>query len=145
MANFTSKNEGTWFYFDINDESLGGVKLRLLSPKEEDNIERLTVKKKQVPKRGMIMEVKTTDEKMKNRMTYDGWIMDWSDISLDGSTMSCTTENKIKMMEITDFARFVVDSVLTLTETNKTIDEARVKNLEISSGGRKQNQTVNDA
>lgn len=145
MTNFSSKNEGTWFYFDIKDESLGGIKLRLLSPKEEDNIERLTVKKKQVPKRGMIMETKTTDEKMKNRMTYDGWIMDWADVSLDGGPMSCNTENKMKMMEITDFARFVVDSVLTLTETNKTIDEARVKNLSPSSTGRKPSQIANDA
>jgi len=144
MANFDSKNEGTWFFFDENDESLGGVQLRLLSPKEEDNIERLTVKKKQKPIRGMLVESKTVDEKMKNRLTYDGWIVNWKEVSLDGKQMSCTTENKVKMMEVTDFARFVVDNILSLSETNKTIDEARLKNLRNSSDGKKQNQTVSD-
>lgn len=144
MANFNSKNEGTWFNFDPNDESIGGVKLRLLPPNEEDRIEKLTVKIKQKPLRGIMVETKTTDEKMKNRMTYDGWIMEWKGVELDSKKMACTTDNKVRMMEVTDFARFVIDKILELAEANKTIDEAKVKNLESSSGGKKLNPSASD-
>ncbi|KKN30428.1 hypothetical protein LCGC14_0834070 [marine sediment metagenome] len=145
MTEFSSKKEGTWFYFDDTDESLGGIQLRLLTPVEEDKIERLTVKKKQKPYRGMQIETKTIDEKMKNRLTYDAWISDWNNVQLDGKEVSCNVENKLKMMEITDFARFVIDGILSLSETNETIEKAKVKNLKNTSGGKKQNQLAKDA
>lgn len=144
MANFSSENKGTWFFFDELDESLGGVCLRLMSPDEEDRIERLTVKKKQKPSRGVMMEVKTVDSKMKDRLTYDAWITDWKNVELNNKPVSCTTENKVAMMRVTDFARFVVDNILNLSETNKTIEEAKAKNLESSSGGKKQKSLAND-
>ncbi|MCK5604309.1 hypothetical protein KAR91_20640 [Candidatus Pacearchaeota archaeon] len=142
MINFSSKNEGTWFYFDESDESFGGICLRLMTPAEEDKLEKLTVKKKQKPSRGMVMEIKTVDEKLKNSMMYDAWIVDWTNIQLDGKNMSCNVENKQKMMTITDFARFVIDSVLSLSENNKTIEEAAAKNLLSSSDGKKKNLTA---
>lgn len=145
MTDFSSKKEGTWFFFDDNDESLGGVQLRLLTPGEEDKIERMTVKKKQKPSRGVQMEIRTVDEKLKNRMTYDAWISDWNNVQLDGKTVSCNTENKIKMMEITDFCRFVIDGILSLSETNETIELAKVKNLSSSSDGKKRNPPASDA
>jgi len=145
MANFNSKNEGTWYYFDSSDESLGGVKLRLLSPKEEENIEKLTVKKKSRPVRGVMTETRIVDEVMKNRLLYDAWIEDWNNIELDGKVMSCTTENKVKMMEVTDFARFVLDNIVAMSDSNKTIEEARLKNLKSMSGGAKQSPTATDA
>jgi len=144
MANFNSKNEGTWFYFDDSDEALGGVKLRLLSPKEEDNIEKLTVKKKSKPIRGLMTETRTVDEVMKNRLMYDGWIEDWNNIELDEKIMSCTTENKVRMMEITDFARFVLDNIVSMSDSNKTVEEAKLKNLRNMSGGVKQSPTATD-
>ena len=144
MADFSSKKQGTWFFFDMDNESLGGIQIRLLSPVEEERIERLTVKKKQKPVRGMMMETRTVDEKMKNRLTYDEWIVDWKNISRDGKSVSCNIENKMSMMEITDFARFVVDGVLSLSETNETIEKAKVKNLESSSDGKKQSPSAKD-
>ena len=92
----------------------------------------------------MMMETRTVDEKMKNRLTYDAWIVDWKNISRDGKSVSCNIENKMSMMEITDFARFVVDGVLSLSETNETIEKAKVKNLESSSDGKKQSPSAKD-
>jgi len=144
MANFSKKDEGKWFYFDASDESVGGVKLRLLPPNEEDRIQKLTVTTKQKPIRGIMVETKTTDEKMKNRLTYDGWIVDWKDVELDGKIMSCTEDNKVTMMEVTDFARFVLESIISLGESNATIEEAKLKNLRNTSNGKKQNPIAND-
>ncbi len=135
MINFSTKKEGIWFYFDESNESLGGVCLRLLTPAEEDNIAELTTKKKMKPIRGIMAESVDVNERQKNDLTYDCWIMDWKEIQLDGKTMQCNKPNKLRMMAVTDFARFVLDGIIGLTETNKTVDEARVKNLEGTSSG----------
>ena len=91
-----------------------------------------------------MMETKTVDEAMKNRLTYDAWIQNWKNVSLDGKEVSCNIDNKLAMMKVTDFARFVIDNILSLTETNETIEKAKVKNLESTSDGKKQNQVAND-
>jgi len=135
MPEFNSKNEGTWFYFDPANEALGGVCLRELSTEENRRIERMTVKHRKKVKRGVAYDDPEIDEKLASKMRWDFCITDWKEVSLDSQPLECTCENKVKMMDIIDFVKHVVTSLETLVEINKTLDEARAKNLETSSNG----------
>lgn len=136
MANFTIKDEGTWFFFDDTDHSQGGVKLRLLTPLEEDAVDKKVTKVSQKPHRGMMVEHRKTNSKLRNEMLYTKWIMDWKDIILDGEDLECNQKNIMLMMtKVTPFARFVLDKILDLGEEISITEEARVKNSGTSSTG----------
>lgn len=135
MPNFLSKNDGIWFYFDSNNESLGGVCLRVLSPEKEEEVQRLTTKKTMKPIRGIMTEIVDTNDKLKNELMYDYWICDWKTVQLDNKNMPCNKENKLIMMKVTEFAKFVLDNLINLNERNLAIEEARVKNLNSISNG----------
>jgi len=128
MPNFNSANEGTWFYFDPANEKLGGVCLRELSTDENNRIEQMTVRHRKKVMRGVLIDDSITDEKLASKLRWDFCITDWKEIILDGQTLDCTSENKVKMMNVTDFVKHVVDSLERLVETNRTLDEARAKN-----------------
>ena len=136
MPNFDSANIGTWFYFDPANEKLGGVCLRELTTSESEKIERLTVKKRKKFRRGQVYDDTDIDEKLASKMRWDFCITDWKEVNLDGKSLDCTIENKVKMMNVIDFVKHVVDSLENLVDTNKTLDEARVKNLPPSSSGK---------
>jgi len=133
MPNFTSKNNGQWFYFDPDNEKLGGVCLRELPPDEFDRIEKLTVRHKKKIMKGVLIDDVKVDEKLASKLRWDFCITGWKVVSLDGKLLECNSENKIRMMKVTDFVKFVADSLSELVEVNKSLDEARVKNLEDSS------------
>lgn len=135
MPQFNSANIGTWFYFDPANEKLGGVCLRELTTEEHHRIERLTVKKRKKVKRGIPYDDIETNEKLASRLRWDFCITDWKEVNLDNQLLECITENKVKMMNVTDFVKHVVDSLEKLVEMNETIEEARVKNLPSSSNG----------
>jgi len=135
MPNFKSKNEGTWFDFDESDPSIGGICLRTLSPTEEEKIQSITVKRTSKPVRGVMTEKVDVNTVLRNELMYDYWIKDWTNIELDDEALKCTKANKIRMMQVIDFAKFVFDKLLDLSESNATIEEARVKNLESTSDG----------
>lgn len=145
MPNFSSKNPGTWFYFDPDNEALGGVCLRELSSDEFEKIQRLTVKTKKKVKRGVVMEDKQVDEKLASKMRWDYCIVDWKEVSLDGQLLECNTENKVKMMKVIDFVKHVVDSLNILVDENKSIQEAALKNSQSSSDGSLKSPTVTTA
>jgi len=145
MPNFKSENPGTWFYFNPDNESAGGVCLRELSVDEVDRIERLTVKTKKKVSRGVVVEDKKEDTKMASRLRWDFCIVDWSEVSLDGKQLECTTENKVKMMKVTDFVKFIVDSLNELVEANESIEKARLKNSKSSSDGSLESPTAESA
>jgi len=136
MPNFDSSNIGTWFYFDPANEELGGVCLRELTNDEVVRIERMTVKKRKKFRRGIAYDDFDTDEKLASKMRWDFCITDWKEINLDSKPLDCTVENKVKIMNVIDFAKFLVDSLEKLVDTNRTLDEARVKNLPNSSNGK---------
>jgi len=69
-------------------------------------------------------------------MRWDFCITDWKEVALDGQQLECISENKVKMMNVIDFVKHVVESLEKLVETNKTLEEARVKNLPSSSNGK---------
>lgn len=142
MPNFSSKNQGTWFFFNPEDESQGGVCLQEITPEENLRIEKLTVKSRKKVIRGVPVDDSKVNEKLAWRLRWDFCIVDWREVSLDGQQLECTTDNKVKMMNVTDFVKFVVDSLETLVETNKALDEARLKNSENSSNGNTESQTA---
>ena len=142
MPKFSSENEGTWFWFDEDNQDAGGVRLRELSTKEHQRIERTTVKHRKKFSHGAAYDDLEVDEKLASRMRWDYTIVDWKEIELDGVKLECTKENKVKMMNVTDFVKFFVDSMEVLVETNKPLEEARLKNSGSSSSGNAENQTA---
>ena len=142
MPSFSSQNPGTWFHYNPDDESQGGVCLRELSTDEFDRIERMTTKKRKKFKRGIAYDDIETDEKLASKMRWSYCITDWKKTCLDDQELECTDENKVKMMKVIDFVKHVVDSLSELVDSNKSLEEARLKNSESSSNGSSTNQTV---
>lgn len=145
MPEFSSKNDGQWFYYDSDNESLGGVCLRELSPDEFNRIERLTVKHKKKIMRGVLVDDAVTDEKLASKLRWDYCIVDWKETSLDGQLLECNSKNKVRMMKVTDFVKHVADSLGELVDVNKSLDEARAKNLESSSSDSSKSPTARHA
>jgi len=133
--NFSSKNEGKWFHFDEDDHDKGGVCLRELGIEEAKRIEKITVKVKRRPHAGRMQETSDIDAKTASHMTWDYCITNWKGIQLDGKEQECTGENKQAMMKCTDFCKFVTDCIENLVSVNETLENARLKNSESSSGG----------
>ncbi len=135
MPEFSSANEGTWFYFDSGNEALGGVCLRELSTDENLRIEQMTVKKRKKVKRGVVYDDPDVNDKLASKMRWDFCITGWKEVALDGQQLECNVENKVKMMKVIDFVKHVVTSLDKLVDSNKSLEEARVKNLPPSSNG----------
>ena len=128
MINFSSKNDGTWCYYNEDDHDQGGVCLRELSTDRYEQIERITVKTKKAFKRGIAYNDVKTDEKLANKLRWDYCIVDWKSTGLDGVELECTKDNKVKMMKVNSFIKFVADEIEKLSEMNIEIEEARLKN-----------------
>ena len=145
MPNFKSENPGTWFPYNPDDESQGGVCLRELSTDEYDRIERLTVKRTRKFKHGASYDDIKEDKKLASKMRWDYCITDWKKTELDSQELECTTENKVKMMKVIDFVKHVVDSLGELIDANKSLEEARLGNLPSSSNGSSDEPIVTSA
>ena len=145
MVNFSSKNEGTWFYFNEENPDAGGICLRALSSDEYDRIEKITVKKQRKFKRGVAYDDIKTNEALASKLRWDYCIVDWKGVSIDGEPAECNKANKEKTVKIMDFISFVADCMEKLTETNEAIQEARLKNSETSSNGKDENQPATPA
>lgn len=129
MLELNSDNKGTWFYFDPDNKDAGGVCLQELTSEEFQRIERLTVKTTRKFKRGAWITDDITDEKLAARLRWEFCIVDWDKVSIDGNEVQCNKENKIKAMKIVDFVKILIDNLEELSDTNKALTEARVKNL----------------
>ena len=112
MPNFSSQNPGTWFYYNPDDESQGGVCLRELSTDEYEKIERLTVKKKKKFKHGVTFDDIQENKVLASKLRWEYCITDWKKTELDGQELECNAENKVKMMKVIDFVKHVVDSFI---------------------------------
>jgi len=136
MANFGSKNDGKWFYFDEENEDAGGVCLRILSTDAYADIEKLTVKQgKPIFHKGQKFDNPVVNEKLASKMRWRYCIVDWKNVQIDGQDVECNDENKAKLIKVNDFISFVATCLEELTETNDALEEARVKNSETSSSG----------
>jgi len=140
MPNFNSENPGTWFYFNPDDELQGGVCLRELSSDENRRIAKLTERHKKKFMRGTLVDDVKVDEELASKLRWHFCITDWKEVSLDGQKLECTNDNKVRMMKVIDFVKHVVDSLETLTEMNRSLEEARAKNLPSGSSDNVPNQ-----
>jgi len=145
MVDFSTKNEGTWFYFDESNQELGGVCLRELSFEEAKRIDQITTKVKRRFEAGKWVEEKKTDEDKSQELTFAYCIVDWKNISLDGHSLECNIGNKVKAMKSLDFTKFILDCLGQLRNQNSAIDGARLKNSESISNGSSQSQIVTTA
>ena len=135
MINFDSTNDGTWFYFDEGNPDVGGVSLRELTSEQVDGIDRITKTTKKKVQRGVVYDDVKVDEKLSAKLRWRYCIMDWKGIQIDGEVAECNDANKEKLMKITDFVKFMAGSIEKLTETNKALEEARLKNSMSSADG----------
>lgn len=136
MIDFKSETKGVWFYFDEDKHNLGGVCLRIPTSEDYEGIERLTVRAgKPDYHRGVRYETEKTDEKLRAKLSLRKSIVDWKGVSLDGQELECNDKNKEKMVKAQDFQLFIGECIESMVEGNKTIEAARVKNLESSPSG----------
>jgi len=142
MADFSTKNQGTWFYFDEVRPELGGVCLRELSFDQAKAISRETTKTQRRFDGMQWRDDKVVDEDKATDLTYAYCIVDWENVSIDGIPLECTLGNKIKAMKSLDFAKFVLDCLTQLRGKNSAIEVARLKNSETTSNGNSQNQVA---
>lgn len=145
LANFRTKNTGTWFYFDPDKPDSGGVCLRLLPGDERTRIEKATTVVTKSIVAGEIVEKKKTNDKLESEMIFGYCIVGWAGVSIDGVERECTIANKVLAMRSLDFARFVNQSIKTLADTNEAIQEVLLKNSEITLDGLETNQIVETA
>ncbi len=133
---FQDEVKGEWFYFIEENPELGGVCLRLPTSAEYDDIRRITVTSgKDVFHRGQRYETEKTNEKLQAKLSLRKFIVDWKEVELNGQSMSCTDENKERMIKVQDFQSFVGECIEKLVDKNRTLEEARVKNESNGSDG----------
>jgi len=133
--NFESKSNGKWFWFNGHSSDDGGVCLRTMSIDESRRIDKITTTSKHKPIRGQLVEIKTVDEAMRDRLSWDYCIVDWKDVCLDGKPLEPNAENKILMMKNNTFASFFLDKIAELNEEYEISRELLEKNSKTSSSG----------
>ncbi len=125
-----SDSPGVWFEMDGG----GRVKLRTIPAESFKEIRKKTVKKKEVFKKvegtPWRFEYEDVNEDLQNELFWDYVIVDWEDfVDKEQKPIPCTKENKTKMMtRSVMFARFVADSLKTLSDSEAKEAEAAEKN-----------------
>lgn len=107
---FTTKNEGKWFWFDENNESEGGVLLRPLTVGEANKINKLCSKKEKKFTKKNVYQWSDINEEQYNKLVYDYCIVDWKNVVIeDGKEIECNQENKMLLMNNSmDFVNFIL-------------------------------------
>jgi len=148
----TGAAQGEWFKFfkseikengDVKyldpEKNAGKVCLRIASPEVIEDIQGKTRKKIQEfvhnprtrsMERVMYFDQTSEQEKKEREMIWDFAIQDWKGIlDKDGKDIPCVLENKLKLMNIPQFARFVGRCLQLITGANTESEEAAGKNL----------------
>lgn len=143
--------QGEWFKFfrseikesgDVTfldpDPDAGRVRLRIAGADAIDGIRsqtRKTVKEFVLnPKTRAMERVEYEDQtpeqkKKEGELIWDHAIQEWEGIlDKDGNEIPCTTENKVKLMNIPQFARFVGRCLQIITGANAGAAEEGIKN-----------------
>src|SRR3990172_2631501 len=131
------KENGDVMYLYPEDDA-GRVCLRIAAPETMDNIQAQTRKKVKEfvhnPKTRAMERVEYFDqtdaqEKKERELIWDYAIQAWEGIlDKDGEEIQCTTENKLKLMNIPQFARFVGRCLQMISGSNAQAEEAAGKN-----------------
>lgn len=135
MVDFNTSNSGTWFWFDNDDQSLGGVCLRELTEKELKSIEKATTKIRHVYENGRLTESKEVNTDLERKLVINYCITDWKNVSINGEPVECNITSKEKIITSLDFMKFLNGCLEHLRKRNVAIEEARLKNLENLSSG----------
>lgn len=131
------KENGEVSYLDPEADA-GQVCLRIATPEVIESIQSQTRKKHaefvRNPNTRAMERVtwfdQTPDQEKKEReLTWDHAIQGWEGIlDKDGNEIPCTTENKLKLMNISQFARFVVRCLRLIAGANAEAAEEAEKN-----------------
>ncbi len=125
-------NPGVFFPFDEeeDDESPGGITIRLANGEILDVINKKCTAKKVVFRRGQRHEVIEEDEKRRSELLWEYVIMDWTGLDdEEGVPIPCTKDNKVLLMRgSVKIASFVGNCVEKLTEDSELYDEVLEKN-----------------
>jgi len=130
MFDFSSKNEGKWFYFDPTNEEAGGIYIRVLNAEVANKIFKSTTReRKDIVVNNRLFEKRIGDDEAAYARLIDYCIVDWKGVSLDGEPLECTTPNKVKIMrKSVTFSRFYDKCMEELEEEVSSLESARVKN-----------------
>lgn len=135
MIDFDMKDEGTWFNFDDNNPEAGSICLRELSTRELEKIEMFTVKTEKKILRGTVYDDVKTDNQRASRMRWEYCIVDWKNIQIRGEVAECNAANKEKLVNHIPFIKILIPLLEKLSDTNKELEEARVKNCGATPSG----------
>jgi hypothetical protein len=122
--------KGAWF----DMEGGGRVQLQTVSAETFRAIRKQTVKKvpeyKRLDGKAERFEVEQADEDLQNELFWDAVIVGWEKLfDGKGNEIPCTKENKALLMtRSAKFAKFIADSIKTLSEDEAAELEASEKN-----------------
>jgi hypothetical protein len=131
------KENGEVRYLDP-EEGAGKICLRIADPEVIEKIQAQTRKKSaefalnprtRQMERVSFYEQTPTQEKKERELIWDHAIVDWKDIlDREGEQIPCTLDNKLKLMNNPQFARFVGRCLQLITGANAQTSEAEGKN-----------------
>ena len=130
-------NPGIWFKFNEDDPESGEIKIRVLNSAQRNKVQKTCVKNKTEYKHGQRFEYTETKDDKFSEMLWDYSIVEWNSLEDDeGSTIECTTENKVFLMQNNvGFAQFVSQCMEMLSEDEENRIAMVTENL---SPGRKE-------
>lgn len=134
---FDTQNAGTWFYFNEQDESKGGVCLRICAGADVRRIDEQSSKPKVEYKRGNRFAWKQVNDKQYDALLWDFCIVDWDQVENEkGDLLGCTKEHKTFLMDNSvDFAMFVGKHMEELTLLEEQEKKETEKNSSSSQTG----------
>jgi len=127
---FTTEDNGTWFYFDDEDESKGGVRLRILMPRDFKSIQKRT-QKKMVKYKGDVRHAWIdTNTDLEQALTWEHCIVEWKGVEdKNGKAIECNAENKAMLMDSSmEFLSFVTEKLEVLNQDQLGITSDLEKN-----------------
>ena len=132
------KENGEVKYLDP-EKKAGKVCLRIASPDAIEGIQAETRKKvhefvrnpqTRQMERVVYFDQTAAQEKKERELIWDYAIQDWQNLhDKDGKDIPCTIENKLKLMAVPQFARFVGRCLQLITGADVELEEVEAKNL----------------
>lgn len=127
---FSTDNPYVRCYFDDDKPEEGFVELRTLTFEKITEIRKKTVKKRVEFKRQQRYEVEEVNERLRDELTWDYCIGDWSQVLDDqGQEIENTKENKLMLMgKSVAFSSFVGQNLEDIGGAQEKLKEAETKN-----------------
>jgi len=128
-VDLTDLNPGIWFYFNESEPEKGGFCVRPLDSDALAAINKETVTKKMVYKRGKRYEAQDVDSEKNQEMMIDRTLPDWKVFGKDGAEIPCTLENKLTLIRQSPWHQhFYTDCLATAGDLENTSQRQAAKN-----------------